>query len=73
MIELTEEAYAAAIPACCERQTLEAHKSMLLCWGLVAATEAGRQMNCADCDLATRTVFFRRPADSADAGRSGEK
>ena len=51
MSELTEEAYAAGIPRCCSRQTLEGHKAMLLCWGLVAALEAGHKMDCSGCDL----------------------
>jgi hypothetical protein len=61
MRDFTPEAYAAAIPACCERQTIEEHACMLLCWGLVNAVRAGRDMDCSGCDLATRPVFRRSP------------
>ena len=57
MSEITEAQYAAAIPACCEFQGLEAHIHGLgLCWGLVDAVEHGRVMDCSRCVLATRTV-----------------
>ena len=61
MAELTPESYAAAIPACCCYQTFREHWRMLLCWGLVRATEEGRAMDCSRCNLATRPVTFRRP------------
>ena len=68
MAEVTEESYAAAIPACCEYQGLEAHKDGLgLCWGLCAAIEADRKMDCSGCDLATR--LHHQPGAS-DGGRS---
>lgn len=51
MADVTEEVYAAGIPKCCSRQTLGEHKEMLLCWGLVAALEAGHKMDCRQCDL----------------------
>ena len=58
---MNEREYEARIPACCEYQTLRGHMDgLLLCWGLVAAVEAGRKMDCSRCDLATRPVFFAR-------------
>ena len=47
--------YAAAIPECCEYQGIEAHVTgLMLCWGLCAAIEAKRKMDCTGCDLAAR-------------------
>jgi hypothetical protein len=61
MIECTKERYEAAIPACCEYQGLKAHMGgLMLCWGLVAAVEAGRAMDCRGCELRTRPIFFER-------------
>jgi hypothetical protein len=57
---MTELDYEAHIPACCEYQTLESHMAMMLCWGLAAAVEKGKRMDCRGCDLATRKVFFAR-------------
>ena len=51
--EITEEQYTKAIPACCAYQTLEAHKDMLLCWGLVSSIERSLPMNCGICELNT--------------------
>lgn len=60
--KLTQRAYAAAIPACCEYQTLEEHQShLMLCWGLVRAVEKGCAMDCTGCELAIRRVTFWRP------------
>lgn len=57
MGDFTEAEYQAAIPACCEYQTLQEHMdSLMLCWGLAAAIRAGRPMDCSGCDLATRAV-----------------
>jgi hypothetical protein len=60
MADFTKDAYEARIPACCERQTMEDHMSMMLCWGLAAAVRQGRKMDCSGCDLATRPIFFAR-------------
>lgn len=55
MAKVTEETYAAAIPACCAIQGLQAHKEeMMLCWGLCVAIEEDRAMDCSGCDLNTR-------------------
>lgn len=60
---MNELDYEAHIPACCEYQTLEGHMHMMLCWGLAAAVEAGRKMDCSGCDLATRPILFARAQD----------
>jgi hypothetical protein len=54
--DATEAEYAAAIPKCCSRQTLEQHVDMMLCWGLVAAIRNGRTMDCSCCPLSTEQV-----------------
>lgn len=55
MAKVTEESYAASIPACCAIQGLQAHKDeLMLCWGLCAAIEADRPMDCSGCDLNTQ-------------------
>ena len=46
---ITREQYEAAIPKCCAYQTMEAHESIMLCWGLALAVEKGRNMNCDNC------------------------
>jgi len=52
MAEVTEETYAAAIPACCFYQGLEAHVGeLMLCWGLCAAIREDRPMDCSGCEL----------------------
>lgn len=52
---MDEATYQAAIPPCCEFQTVDEHVRMLgLCWGLTAAIDAGRKMNCRGCECATR-------------------
>lgn len=57
MAEVTEESYAAAIPACCHYQGLQEHiDGLMLCWGLCVAIEEDRPMNCSGCELATRIV-----------------
>lgn len=62
MTQSSKEAYAAAIPACCEYQGIEAHLTGLgLCWGLIRAVEAGKPMDCRGCQLSTRPVFARSP------------
>ena len=47
-----EEKYQAAIPKCCEFQTLEEHVEILmLCWGLAHQVRtAGPAMNCGICE-----------------------
>lgn len=50
-MNLSEEQYAAGIPACCSQRTMESHMHMMLCWGLVRALENGRTMDCSGCDL----------------------
>lgn len=49
--EITDEQYAAAIPACCQMQTMQEHLEMLLCWGLSAALRRGEAMNCDGCEM----------------------
>lgn len=46
---IAREQYEAAIPKCCTYQTIEAHESIMLCWGLALAVEEGRNMNCDNC------------------------
>lgn len=54
---MDEATYQAAIPPCCEFQTVDEHVRMLgLCWGLTAAIEGKREMNCGTCECATRKV-----------------
>ena len=53
---ITREQYEAAIPKCCAYQTIEAHESIMLCWGLAAAVERGKQMNCDNCTESTMKV-----------------
>jgi hypothetical protein len=66
MAELTEGAYAAGIPRCCSRQTVEEHKAMLLCWGLVAALEAGKKMDCSGCDLRNPSIPSEHEPQTGD-------
>ena len=53
---ITREQYEAAIPKCCAYQTMEAHESIMLCWGLALAVEEGRNMNCDNCTENTAKV-----------------
>jgi hypothetical protein len=53
---ITREQYEAAIPKCCAYQTMEAHESIMLCWGLALAVEEGRNMNCDNCTENTAQV-----------------
>ena len=53
---ITKEQYEAAIPKCCAYQTIEAHESIMLCWGLAAAVERGEKMNCDNCTENTMKV-----------------
>ena len=53
---ITREQYEAAIPKCCAYQTMEAHESIMLCWGLALAVEEGRNMNCDNCTENTMKV-----------------
>jgi len=65
MAELTEENYAAAIPAWCGYRTIEEHKDMLLCWSLVGYAERGEKRpysSCKGCDLINRDYV---PSDGA--------
>ena len=48
---ITEEQYAAAIPKCCQMQTMPEHMDMMLCWGLAAALRRGETMNCDGCEM----------------------
>lgn len=49
--------YQAAIPGCCEFQTVEEHAQVLmLCWGLLAAMNNNEKMDCSGCEYATRKV-----------------
>ncbi len=50
------EQYEAAIPKCCSYQTVEAHESIMLCWGLAAAVERGETMNCDNCTENTMKI-----------------
>jgi hypothetical protein len=63
MSDFTDAEYAAAIPACCSQETMEAHYAMLLCWGLAASLRKKKPMNCDWCDL-------RKP-DALRASQSG--
>ena len=51
MADFNASQYAAAIPRCCSRQTLQGHLDMLLCWGLAAAIRDGHPMDCGGCEL----------------------
>ena len=53
---ITREQYEAAIPKCCAYQTMEAHESIMLCWGRALAVEEGRNMNCDNCTENTAQV-----------------
>ena len=53
---ITREQYEDAIPKCCAYQTIEAHESIMLCWGLAAAVERGEPMNCDNCTENTMKV-----------------
>lgn len=53
---ITREQYVAAIPKCCAHQTMEAHESIMLCGGLVAAMEHEEPMNCDGCPDNTTEV-----------------
>lgn len=68
MADFTKAQYAAAIPVCCDYQTLEGHVGMMLCWGLAAALRAGHAMDCTGCDLNTRGHWLERlpPTVNAD-------
>ena len=59
---ITREQYEAAIPKCCAYQTMEAHESIMLCWGLALAVEEGRNMNCDNCTENTMNVGADRTA-----------
>lgn len=48
---VTEEIYAAAIPKCCRLTTLEAHESIMLCWGLVESIKRKTPMVCGWCEF----------------------
>jgi len=60
--DFTEAEYAAAIPRCCSRQTLQGHIEMMLCWGLAAAIRAGHKMDCTGCDLKNPAIPVDRDA-----------
>ena len=54
MTGLTEEQYAAVIPAWCGLQTIQQHKDIMLCWSLVGNAERGvrrEYSECRGCDL----------------------
>ena len=59
---ITREQYEAAIPKCCAYQSIEAHESIMLCWGLARAVEEGRKMNCDNCSENTMKVGAGRTA-----------
>lgn len=64
MSDFDEAEYQAAIPACCQYQTVQEHvEDLMLCWGLCAAIRAGKPMDCTGCDLNVR------PAHSAASSR----
>lgn len=55
MNKITTEQYEAAIPACCALQTVQEHvDERMLCWTLVSAVQRGQEVDCGDCELATR-------------------
>lgn len=49
MKKITIEQYEAAIPKCCAYQSIEAHESIMFCWGLIKSVEQGEKMNCDKC------------------------
>jgi predicted amidophosphoribosyltransferase len=65
---ITREQYEAAIPKCCAYQTIDAHESIMLCWGLVAATERGEAMNCDNCTENTMKVGAGETAPCHECG-----
>lgn len=71
-VEVTEEIYAAHIPACCHYQGMRAHvEQLMMCWGLMAALEAGKTMECRGCELATRGHGFGvRPGFASNRSES---
>lgn len=50
-IKVTPEIYAANIPSCCRLQSLEAHESIMLCWGLVNSIENNNKIECGWCEF----------------------
>lgn len=50
MVKVTAEQYQAAIPACCELETVDEHvECLMLCWGLLSAIENKQKMECEGC------------------------
>lgn len=72
-VEVTEEVYAAHIPVCCDYQGMKAHvNGLMLCWGLMSALEAGREMDCRGCELATRGHWLEIKPGNEQQHRSGD-
>jgi hypothetical protein len=60
--KVTEARYAAAIPPCCEYQSIDQHlEDLTLCRTILASLENDQPVNCGRCYLATRTVPTSTP------------
>lgn len=49
MKNFTEDDYEKAIPACCTLKTVEEHRSIMYCWGLLEELEQGIERT--DCPV----------------------
>ena len=49
---INEQEYQAAIPKCCEFQTVDEHlKFLMLCWGLTSSIQTGKPLICGRCEF----------------------
>lgn len=50
---VSPEEYEQSIPLCCSLRTFNEHaEALMLCWGLMDAIKADRNMNCGGCEYA---------------------
>jgi hypothetical protein len=49
MVKVTEDYYRKHIPKCCKLKTVQEHKDMMLCWGLIGEMEAGIDTTDKEC------------------------